>query len=241
MARLLHEPEARRRAARVPIQLSGPGASAQDASEEDLPGITVSQTYLNIPEGQSRSYTVVLNSRPTAGVRVRVAVSGDQRNSASEFRCCGRSSVWFGPDDWNQPETFTVTAPEDADTDHGTLWVRHWADSDDPDYHAIPIATVTATAVDDDTGLGLGTPARPDGHGGPAAGGHPADGGRRQRQLPLRADRRGRRRAAVLDRLRRDDAQVGRLGVGGPAPASVFGHHEVTPDVRPDTLAYVMH
>ena len=125
--------------------------------DNDTPGVTVSQTYLDIPEGESRSYTVVLNTRPTASVRVRVAISGDQADG-SEFRCCGRSWVWLGPDDWNHPETFTVTAPEDPDTDDGTLWVRHWTDSSDPDYHAIPVATVTARALDDDTGLGLGAP-----------------------------------------------------------------------------------
>ena len=106
--------------------------------DDDTPGITVTPTTLSIPEGESRSYTVVLNTPPTSGVRVFVSISGDQRDGASEFRCCGRSSVWLGTGDWNYPETFTVTAPEEPGTVDGTLWVRHWAESDDPDYHYTP-------------------------------------------------------------------------------------------------------
>ena len=121
----------------------------------DTPGVTVTPTYLTIPEGQSRSYTVVLNTRPTAGVNVRVAISDDQ-GTGTEFGCCGRSSVWFGPNDWNHPETFTVTAPEEPGTANGTLWVRHWAESDDPDYHGIAVARVTAVAQDNDVAPAVG-------------------------------------------------------------------------------------
>ena len=112
--------------------LLAPGAAAQDDSDENVPGVTVSPTYLNIPEGQERTYTIVLNTRPTAQVRVTLAVSGDQRNSASEFLCCRGSWAIFSPDTWNRPRTFRVAALEEPGTVDGTLWVRHWAESDDP-------------------------------------------------------------------------------------------------------------
>ena len=139
------------------LSIASVAVSEQDNDTPIPPGITVTPTTLSIPEGESRSYTVVLNTRPTAGVRVRVSVSGDQRNSAAEFYCCGRSSVWLGTGDWNHPETFTVHALKEPGTANGTLWVRHWAESADPDYHGISVAMVTATAVDAGP-VGLGTP-----------------------------------------------------------------------------------
>ena len=134
--------------------------------DNDTPGITVSPTYLNIPEGRvALLHGGAEHAADLGGARVRVDLGRPARRR-SEFRCCGRSSVWLGTGDWNYPETFTVTAPEEPGTVDGTLWVRHWAESDDPDYHYTPVATVTATAVDNDTGLGLGGAAQPDGHGG---------------------------------------------------------------------------
>ena len=128
--------------------------------DDDTVGITVAPTTLTIPEGEARTYEVRLGSRPSArraGVSCR---SRATRADGTEFICCGSSNVPFTPESWDHPRTFTVTAPQDEDADDGTLWVAHFSLSDDPDYNRIPIATVTAYAVDDDAGapLTLGTP-----------------------------------------------------------------------------------
>ena len=138
--------------------ISIPGV-AVTVVDDDTVGITVAPTTLTIPEGEARTYTVRLGSRPSADVVVYVSISGDQ-SDGTEFICCGSSNVPFTPESWDHPRTFTVTAPEDEDADDGTLWIEHFSLSDDPDYHRIPIATVTAYAVDDDAGapLTLGTP-----------------------------------------------------------------------------------
>ena len=130
---------------------------AVTVEDDDSAGIMVSPTTLTIPEGEARSYEVRLGSRPSASVRVYVRVGG----SGADFACCGSSRVTFTPGSWERPRTFTVTALEDEDTDDGTLRVGHFAESADPAYHGLSIATVTATAVDNDEGapLTLGQPA----------------------------------------------------------------------------------
>ncbi|MDE0194833.1 MAG: putative Ig domain-containing protein, partial [bacterium] len=137
------------------------GRVAVTVQDDDTVGITVSPTTLTIPEGEARTYEVRLGSRPSANVVVYVSISGDQ-SDGTEFICCGSSNVPFTPESWDFPRTFTVTAPQDEDADDGTLWVRHFSESADPAYHRIPIATVTAYAVDDDAGAPLTLGAPPD-------------------------------------------------------------------------------
>ena len=42
--------------------------------EDDTPGVSVSVTALTIPEGDAQSYTVVLDTEPTADVTVALQV-----------------------------------------------------------------------------------------------------------------------------------------------------------------------
>ncbi len=79
--------------------------------ENDTPGVTLSTNALQIPEDQTRSYTVVLNNPPSANVTVSVNVSSGAGNVNRD-----PSSVTFTPTDWSSPKRVNVTAVKDTDS-----------------------------------------------------------------------------------------------------------------------------
>ena len=73
------------------------------------PGVTVSESALTVPEGSSLTYTIVLNTRPSAAVYVTVArnASGDADITATPF------SLVFTTGNWNTAQEVTVAAAAD--------------------------------------------------------------------------------------------------------------------------------
>ena len=111
-------------------------------------GVTVSKSALTVTEQDATgdSYTVVLNSRPTASVTVTVG-----GYTGSDVTPNPASLTW-APSVWNIPLTVTVTAEGDTNTVDETVSLTHSATSTDTDYSGITIAGVTVT-VDDNTPL----------------------------------------------------------------------------------------
>ena len=72
------------------------------------PGVTVSASSLMVTEGGTNTYTVKLNSRPSADVTVTPASSAVAKATVS-------GALTFTPSEWNTPKTVTVTGVEDAD------------------------------------------------------------------------------------------------------------------------------
>ena len=77
-----------------------------DAGSE--PGVTVSASSLTVAEGGTNTYTVKLNSRPSADVTVTPASSAGAKATVS-------GALTFTPSEWNTPKTVTVTGVEDSD------------------------------------------------------------------------------------------------------------------------------
>ena len=75
--------------------------------DNDTAGLTVTPTRLQIAQGSSRTYTVALNTKPTANVEVTVA-SGDSGVTASP------TPLDFTPDNWFTARTVTVRAAAEA-------------------------------------------------------------------------------------------------------------------------------
>ena len=74
--------------------------------DNDMPGITVTPTSLEIAEGSSKTYTVVLNTQPAADVTVTVGgASGDVSASPTE--------LVFTAGNWNAPRPVTVHVRDD--------------------------------------------------------------------------------------------------------------------------------
>ena len=139
----------------VTLGVSGGGAVLGDATttgtiennDAPLPGVTVSPTTLTVTEGGSATYTLVLDTQPTAAVTISVAAApgGDADLGADS------ASLTFSAADWNVAQTVTVSASEDADSASGTATFVHSAASADTNYgSALVIAGVTATEADNE-------------------------------------------------------------------------------------------
>ena len=112
-------------------------------TEDDTPGVTVSETKVTVGEGDSGTYTVVLDTQPAADVTVAVAVPTEADLTVTP------PTVTFTQANWNTPQTLTVTALQDAD-----------AAADEPatlthaihggDYDGLVAAAVTVAIIEDD-------------------------------------------------------------------------------------------
>ena len=130
--------------------------------DDDTAGVTVSPTRLTVNENGSETYTVVLDTLPTAAVTVGVAASGDSDLTVSA------TSLTFSTANWSTAQTVSVTAANDDDPNHGTATIAHTA-SGASEYAGVTIASVTATEADDDTpGVKLSTTALMVAEGGSA-------------------------------------------------------------------------
>ena len=120
------------------------------------PGVTVTPTALTVTEQDTTgdSYTVVLDSEPTANVTVTVAGHSGTDVTANP------GTLTFTASNWETAQTVTVTAGDDADTTDDTVALTHSAASADTGYSGIAIAGVAVTVSDNDTaGICQRTPA----------------------------------------------------------------------------------
>ena len=128
----------------------GPGATT-------AAGVTVSKTALTVAEEDTTgdSYTVVLDTQPTAYVTVTVA--GHSGTDVTP----DPAALTFTTSNWDTARTVTVTAADDADTTDDTVLLTHSATSADADYSGIEIAEVTVTVNDNDTAQVTGVTVAP--------------------------------------------------------------------------------
>ena len=110
------------------------------------PGVTVSKTALTVTEEDTTgaTYTVVLDSQPTATVTVTVAGHAGTDVTPSP------TSLTFTTTTWGTAQTVTVTAGADADTANDAVTLTHSAASTDTGYEGITIAGVAVTVTDND-------------------------------------------------------------------------------------------
>ena len=142
------------------------GASDGPSSDEKMgtpeaQGVTVSKSALTVTEQNTtgNTYTVVLDTRPTADVTVTVFVPGgtDVTLTSLAFTSSTPSSGTLtftralGTRNWNQPQTVTVKAGNDTDTTNDTVTLTHSAASTDGNYNGITIGSVVVTVEDNDT------------------------------------------------------------------------------------------
>ena len=118
-----------------------------DDTATATPGVTVSKTALTVTEQDTTggSYTVVLDSEPTATVTVTVAGHA----GTDVTRTPG--TLTFTTSNWDTVQTVTVTAGNDTDTTDDSVTLTHSAASTDTAYSGITIADVEVTVRDNDT------------------------------------------------------------------------------------------
>ena len=100
------------------------GSTLADVERPDG-GLALSRTDLKIDEGESGTYTVALASQPTSDVTVAIGQRPPGRATVSP------ASLTFTADNWNTPQTVTITSTEDANYVDRWVLLRHVATGDD--------------------------------------------------------------------------------------------------------------
>ncbi|MYA33146.1 MAG: hypothetical protein F4037_06215 [Gemmatimonadales bacterium] len=112
--------------------------------DDDRQGLLASRGTVEVPEGGVATYTLVLESEPTATVTVTATRAGDEDITVTEG-----ASLAFTAKDWYLPQTVTLSAAHDDDDVHGTATITHRATGGD--YGANNVSTrVEAVEVDDE-------------------------------------------------------------------------------------------
>ena len=109
------------------------------------PAVTISETSLEIEEGDSETYTVVLDTQPAGDVTVTLGgITGTDLSP-------DKTTLTFTDQDWNIPQTVTVTAGQDRDAADDTAELMHTvASADDSNYDGLTAGSVDVTVTDDD-------------------------------------------------------------------------------------------
>ncbi len=135
----------------LPVQttvniLNSPKNEPVEPTEEPEPepepsgSVTIDPDRLALTEGEaSSSYSVVLDSQPTADVVISITADDSQLSVSP-------SSLTFATDNWDVPQTVSVSAREDGETEgtHATS-ITHSASSDDRNYDGITVDAVQVT------------------------------------------------------------------------------------------------
>ena len=112
--------------------------------DDDVAGVTLSETSLEIAEGGSGDYTVVLTSEPTADVTI------ESRAPAGSDLTVNPSSLTFTSGNWESPQTVAVSAADDDDFSDDTGTITHRVRSSDSDYNNRSVGSVAVTVTDDE-------------------------------------------------------------------------------------------
>ncbi len=134
--------------ARVQLTLTASGGEYDDETEEvvvvvqdnDIPGIVLSPTELEIAEEDAESYTARLMAEPSGTVIVKIA-------SDSPEVTLSDASLTFATDDWYSEQTIAVHADQDDDTVNGSATLTHRASGGGYDGVA---EELMVTVLDDD-------------------------------------------------------------------------------------------
>ncbi|WP_445176076.1 DUF7948 domain-containing protein [Microcoleus sp.] len=112
-------------------------------ADNDTTGVSISQQSSTATEGgATNSYTLKLNSQPTAPV----TISFDAGNQISAI-----AAITFDATNWNVAKPVTVTATDDATVEGAhTGAIDHTATSTDTNYNSITISPVSVAITDND-------------------------------------------------------------------------------------------
>ena len=119
-------------------------------TDDDTAGVSISPNTLTVMEGgQSRDYTIKLDSQPTSDVTVTVDLPSNAGFTVSP------GSVTFTPQSW-RPKSISVTATDDENiTDEPAAVITHSVTSSDSLYRNAAAAGVAVTVRDDDQNIAV--------------------------------------------------------------------------------------
>ena len=136
------------------VAVAGVSVSVAD----DDAGVSVSETTLTVAEGNSSTYTVVLDAQPASDVVIAVSsVNSDVTADTDAATSGNQTTLTFTSSNWDTAQTVTVSADQDADAVNDAASITHAvvaADSAD-EYDAVSVAGVAVTVADDDAGVSV--------------------------------------------------------------------------------------
>ena len=120
-----------------------PASAMVTVEDNDTRDVTVSPTALPVNEGSTGTYTVVLNSQPTASVTVTPSRTGSSDVTFSP------APLTFTTSTWSMVQTVTVTAAQDSDAVDDSATISHAVTGGD--YVGVTVDSVVVTVDDDET------------------------------------------------------------------------------------------
>ena len=121
--------------------------------DDDQPSLRVSPTRLAVREDRSATYSMRLNTQPSAAVTVTVSGTTAEVTVDTDSETLGdQTTLAFSTTDWNTNRTVTVSAAADDDATDETVNLLHAATGGD--YTGLALAArpgVTVSVDDDDT------------------------------------------------------------------------------------------
>ena len=121
-------------------------------TDDDVAGVNISRANLALREGDSGTYSIVLNSDPAGSVTVTLAVAPD---ATADLEIAESLTQVFdttpGPTHWSTSRTINVTVAQDGDGIGGTPRVMHTISGSGIGYGAVTVDSVVVTVTDDDT------------------------------------------------------------------------------------------
>ena len=125
-----------------------PQAVDVQTADNDVAGFVLSKSSLTVSEaGSTDTFTVVLTAQPSASVTL-TAIGGD-----ADEATVSPAVLTFAPEDWNVPQTVTVTGVDDARIDGSqttSVTVSVAAAISDDHFADVAAQTVSVTTTDDD-------------------------------------------------------------------------------------------
>ena len=120
-----------------------PASAMVTVQDDDTRRVTVSATALPVNEGSTGTYTVVLNSQPTASVTVTPSQTGSTDVTFSP------PTLTFTTSNWSTVRPVTVTAAQDSDAVDDSATISHAVTGGD--YAGVTVDSVVVTVDDDET------------------------------------------------------------------------------------------
>jgi hypothetical protein len=128
--------------------LGSPATAVITISDNDIAGITVTPTsgLITTEAGGTATFTVVLNTQPSANVTIVLSSNDTSEGTVSP------TSLTFTSANWNTPQTVTVNGVDDVLVDGNIAYtiVTAAAVSTDTNYHGFNVADANVTNNDND-------------------------------------------------------------------------------------------
>ena len=132
--------------------------------DDDIAGFTVIQTggdTVVSEDGTEDTFAIVLNAQPTSNVEITITQPQDVipvenqllNANISDEASISIQTLTFTPENWNVPQSITVTPADDPLIDGDIQFemiVEITAENSDPDFASVDSETVTGTVLDDD-------------------------------------------------------------------------------------------